>query len=149
MTREESRDDNLFELDFQTYYQHRARTIEGIFARGGVDTAIHTVENVVDTDGWLQKHPFGNVECMGGIEVPDAIAWCVLIAWIVGLALQTSVQVDIQPVTFPCVVIVSCYRGRMTDLMDDLLNDKHFKALTKDSRKADSDTTKEDIALRN
>lgn len=40
------------------------------------------------------------------------------------------------------------YRGRMTDLMDDLLNDKHFKALTKDSRKADSDTTKEDIALR-
>lgn len=40
------------------------------------------------------------------------------------------------------------YRGRMTDLMDDLLSDKHFKALTKSNRKADSETTKEDIALR-
>lgn len=40
------------------------------------------------------------------------------------------------------------YRGRMTDVMDDLLNDKHFKALTKSNRKSDSETTKEDIALR-
>ena len=40
------------------------------------------------------------------------------------------------------------YRGRMTDLMDDLLNDKHFKALTKNNRKAGAETTKEDIALR-
>lgn len=40
------------------------------------------------------------------------------------------------------------YRGRMTDLMDELLNDKHFKALTKSNRKSGSETTKEDIALR-
>ena len=40
------------------------------------------------------------------------------------------------------------YRGRMTDLMDELLNDKHFKALTRNNRKADNETTKEDIALR-
>ena len=40
------------------------------------------------------------------------------------------------------------YRGRMTDLMDELLNDKNFKSLTKNNRKADGETTKEDIALR-
>ena len=32
--------------------------------------------------------------------------------------------------------------------MDDLLNDKHFKELTKNNRKAGAETTKEDIALR-
>ena len=40
------------------------------------------------------------------------------------------------------------YRGRMTDLMDELLNDKHFKALTKGNRQSGGDLTKEDIALR-
>lgn len=40
------------------------------------------------------------------------------------------------------------YRGRMTDLMDELLKDKHFKALTKGNRQSGSDLTKEDIALR-
>lgn len=40
------------------------------------------------------------------------------------------------------------YRGRMTDVMDALLKDKHFKSLTKDSRDADKEMTKEDIAFR-
>ena len=40
------------------------------------------------------------------------------------------------------------YQGRMTDLMDDLLKDPHFKALTKNNRKECGEITKEDIALR-
>ena len=40
------------------------------------------------------------------------------------------------------------YKGKMTEVMDDLLKDKHFKSLTKGSRDADRETTKEDIAFR-
>jgi hypothetical protein len=36
----------------------------------------------------------------------------------------------------------------MTDVMDVLLKNKHFVALTKNSHKADKNSTKEDIALR-
>jgi hypothetical protein len=40
------------------------------------------------------------------------------------------------------------YRGRMTDVMDVLLKDRHFVALTKNSHEVDKDLTKENIALR-
>lgn len=40
------------------------------------------------------------------------------------------------------------YKGRMTDVMDALLKDKHFTALTKNSHKTNKAITKEDIALR-
>ena len=51
---------DLFELDFQAYYQHAAGAVEGIFARSGVDAAIYAVEEVVDTNRWLQKGPSGH-----------------------------------------------------------------------------------------
>ena len=53
---------NLLKLDFQPYDQHSAGAVEGIFARGGVDTAIHTIEDVVYTDGWLYECPFRDIE---------------------------------------------------------------------------------------
>lgn len=40
------------------------------------------------------------------------------------------------------------YKGRMTDVMEVLLKDKHFVQLTKNSKRSDKELTKEDIALR-
>lgn len=40
------------------------------------------------------------------------------------------------------------YKGRMTDVMEALLKDRHFKQLTKGSGKSDTGQTKEGIALR-
>ena len=40
------------------------------------------------------------------------------------------------------------YKGRMTDVMEVLVKDRHFVALTKNSHKTDKEITKEDIALR-
>ena len=40
------------------------------------------------------------------------------------------------------------YKGRMTDVMEALLKDRHFKQLTKGSGKTSQELSKEDIALR-
>ncbi len=40
------------------------------------------------------------------------------------------------------------YKGRMTDVMEVLIKDRNFTALTRNSRKTDKDLSKEDIALR-
>ena len=40
------------------------------------------------------------------------------------------------------------YKGRMTDVMEVLIKDRNFTALTRNSRNTDKDLSKEDIALR-
>ena len=105
----------LLKPDFQTYDQHATWGVEGVFAGGAVDATIHSIEEVVYSDGRFYECPLRDIECVGSIEVPDTITRCIFVGRIISFALQTSVQVHIQLIISSCVVIVGCYRGCMTD----------------------------------
>ena len=53
---------NLLKLDFQPYDQHSAGAVEGVLAGGAVNATIHTVEEVVNTDGGFYECPFRDIE---------------------------------------------------------------------------------------
>ena len=69
----------MFEFQPHAYNQHAARRVEGILTGRRVDATIHLVEKIVDADTWLDEQSFNNIKTMGGVQVPDAKAWSILI----------------------------------------------------------------------
>lgn len=105
----------LLDFQFQTDDEHAARRVERILAVRGVDAAVHLVEDVVDADARLQVQVLQAVNRVAGVEVPDAVAGRILVVGIVGLGLHAAIDVYIQPIVAPTMVIVGGDSGRMAD----------------------------------
>ena len=106
----------LLNHDSQSYHQHTTGRIERVLTDGGVDATIDAVEEVVDAKAWIHLKVTGQRKMEGGVQVPEAKTGSVLIAArVVGLRLQASVQVDVQGVTAPVVVIVGGDGGGVAD----------------------------------
>ena len=106
----------MFELDLQPDDQHAAWRVEGILTGGRVYATIHFVEKIVDADARFHQCPPRAVKGMCGVEIPDTIARRILVsASIIGLRLQAPVQVYIQSIAAPCVVVVGSDGGGVAD----------------------------------
>ena len=55
------------------------------------------------------------VEGVGGVEIPDAEPGCVLVGVVVGLRLKAPVQVDIQRIVPPGMMVVGSEGGGVAD----------------------------------
>ena len=77
---------------------------------------IHFVEDVIHTDTWFEEGPLHHIETMRGMQVPHTKAWGILVSTsIIGLRLQTAVQIDIQTISAPRVVVVGIDGSSMTN----------------------------------
>ena len=97
----------LFKSECQAEHDRTSRRIEGkVLVQRAV---VLFVEYIVDADTRLYYEVAETVEGMASIEAPDAVtrSISVCISRIVDLALNTTVQVDVQGVVAPTVYVVS------------------------------------------
>ena len=71
-----------------------------------VDAVVLLIEDIFHTHAWHHIEPLRHVEGVGGVDAPNAISWSVLIVGIECFALQASVQIHIQGVAIPSLIVV-------------------------------------------